>query len=157
MRTFIAALLLFSASTAAAASKDEDAVKGRVAEFIALFNKGDAKAMTAYLTEDAVLVNPIGTKGAGVAEIEAIFKHDSATILKGAAMDMKVVEFRAAGKDAAWVEIEHSVKGAHTPDGKTMDAVFHVPCLFVKKGKTWLLAEARPYAFLPTPPATAAK
>jgi uncharacterized protein (TIGR02246 family) len=160
MRTFIAALLLFSASTAAAASKDEDAIKGRVAEFVALFNKGDAKAMSAYLTDDAVLVNPVGTKGTGRAEIEAIFKHDSDAILKGATMDMKVVEFRATGKDAAWVELEHSVKGARTPDGKTMDLLFHVPCLFVKKGKTWLLAEARPYAFLPAPtppPATAVK
>jgi hypothetical protein len=37
-----------------------------------------------------------------------------------------------------------------------MNITFHVPCLFVKKGNTWVVAEARPYAFLPAPPTTAA-
>jgi hypothetical protein len=39
-------------------------------------------------------------------------------------------------------------------DGKAMPPMtFHVPCLMVKKGKTWMIAEARPYAYLPPPPA----
>jgi uncharacterized protein (TIGR02246 family) len=159
MRTLLGALLLFSvsatASAAPAASKDEDAIKARVAEFIALFNKGDAKGMTAYFADDATLVNPVGMKGTGAAEIEKIIASDMATILKGATMEMKVVEFRAVGKDAAWVELEHTVTGAHTPDGKVMNATFHVPALFVKKNKKWVVAEARPYAYVPTPPAHA--
>ena len=156
MRTLLAALLLFSATAAHAANKDEDAIKARVAEFAALFNKGDAKAMSAYFAEDGTIVNPAGVKGTGPAEIEKIIKHDSDTILKGATMELKVVQFRAIGKDHAWVELEHVVNGAHGPDGKPMNMTFHVPCLFVKKGKTWLVAESRPYAYLPTPPAHAA-
>lgn len=154
-RTLLAALLLFSVATtsAHAASKEEDALKGRVAEFIALFNKGDAKAMTAYFADDATLVNPVGVKGTGSAEVEKILANDMATILKGATMEMKVVQFRAVGKDSAWVELEHTVTGAKTPDGKTLNATFHVPCLFVKKNKKWVVAEARPYAYLPAPPA----
>src|SRR3954469_12528748 len=105
MRTFIAALLLFSASTAAAASKDEDAVKARVAEFIALFNKGDAKAVSAFWTEDGTLVNPVGQKGTGPAGVEKVISGDLATILKGAKMEMQVTQFRPVGKDAAWVEL----------------------------------------------------
>jgi uncharacterized protein (TIGR02246 family) len=138
--------------TAAAASKDEDAVKARVAEFIELFNKGDAKAMSAFWVDDGSLVNPAGITGKGPAEIEKVIEGDVSTFLKGSKMEMKVVQFRAVGKDAAWVELEHSVTGAHTPDGKPMPpTTFHVPCLMVKKGK-WMIAEARPYAYLPPPP-----
>ena len=47
--TLIAGLvLLFAASAQAAGSKDEDAIKARVAEFSALFGKGDAKALAAF-------------------------------------------------------------------------------------------------------------
>ena len=156
--TLIAALVLFSAASAnAAASKDEDAIKARVAEFIAVFNKGDAKATAAFWTEDGTLVNPAGVKGKGPAEIEKIIATDSATILKDTKMEMTVVGYRAAGKDAAWVELEHSVNGAKGPDGKALPPLtFHVPALLVKKGKTWMIAEARPYAYLPAPPAPAA-
>jgi uncharacterized protein (TIGR02246 family) len=159
MRTLIAALVLFTASTVVAApkEKDEDAIKARVAEFIALFNKGDAKGMAAIFTDDATLVNPAGVKATGHAEIEKVIATDAGTILKGAQMEMKLVQFRAVGKDAAWVELEHTASGVKTPDGKTLNLTFHVPALLVKKGKNWMIAEARPYAYLPPPPAPAAK
>jgi uncharacterized protein (TIGR02246 family) len=148
------------AGRAAAASKDEDAIKARVAEFIDVFNKGDAKALAAFWVEDGSLVNPAGVAGKGPAEIEKVIAADLATILKDTKMEMKVVGYRAAGKDAAWVELEHTVTGAKGPDGKPLPPLtFHVPCLMVKKGKVWMTAEARPYAYLPpmpkpaTPPA----
>jgi uncharacterized protein (TIGR02246 family) len=158
MRTLVAALVLFSSSVALAAPKqsDEDAIKARVADFIAVFNKGDAKAVTSYFADDATLVNPAGVKGTGSAEIEKLIGNDIATILKDAKMEMKVVQFRGIDKGAAWVELEHTVTGAKGPGGKPMNITFHVPCLFVKKGKTWVVAEARPYAYLPPPPAAAA-
>ena len=146
------------ARAAAAAGKDEDAVKARVAEFIALFNKGDAKAMSAFWVEDGSLVNPVGVVGKGPTEVEKVIAADLATILKDTKMEMKVVAFRPVGKDAAWTELEHTVSGAKAPDGKPMPTMtFHVPCLMVKKGKTWMIAEARPYAYLPMPPSTTAK
>ena len=158
MRTLLAALVLFSTTAAVAApNKDEDAIKARVVDFIAAFNKGDAKAMTAFFADDATLVNPAGIKGTGHAEIEKVITTDIATFLKGTQMEMKVVQFRAVGKDAAFIELEHTVTGAKTPDGKTLNLTFHVPALMVKKGKNWLIAEARPYAYLPPPPAAPAK
>lgn len=140
----------------AAASKDEDAVKARVAEFIALFSKGDFKALAGFFTDDATLVNPLGQSGKGPAEIEKVIAHDGATILKDTTMEMKVVQFRSVAKDAAWVELEHSVAGAKGPDGKPLPPMtFHVPALMVKKAKGWMIAEARPYAYLPPPPPAA--
>jgi len=156
--TLIAGLvLLFAASAQAAGSKDEDAVKARVAEFSALFDKGDAKALSAFFADDGTLVNPVGVKGKGPAEIEKIIAADISTILKDTKMALTVVQFRAVGKDAAWVELEHSVNGAKAPDGKPLPPMtFHVPALLVKKGKNWMIAEARPYAYLPPPPAPVA-
>jgi uncharacterized protein (TIGR02246 family) len=142
------------ATPARAAAKDEDAIKARVVEFIAAFNKGDTKTAAAFFTDDAMLVNPVGVSGKGNAEVEKILTADSATLLKDTKMEMKVVEFRAVGKDAAWIELEHTVTGAKGPDGKVMPVItFHVPALMVKKGKNWMIAEARPYAYLPAPPA----
>lgn len=153
-KTLIAALVLGTAAPAfAAPNKEEDAIKARVADFFAAFGKGDAKAAAAFWLEDGTLVNPVGVAGKGPAEIEKIIATDLVTILKDTKMEMKVVGFRAAGKDAAWVELEHSVAGAHMPDGKALPPLtFHVPALLVKKGKTWMIAEARPYAYLPPPP-----
>jgi uncharacterized protein (TIGR02246 family) len=159
MALMAAALALVCATSATgsiaqAASKDEDAIKARVAEFIALFNKGDAKAVSAFWVEDGSLVNPAGVVGKGPAGVEKVIAADIATILKGAKMEMTVVGFRAVGTYAAWVELEHSITGATMPDGKAMPPMtFHVPALMVKKGKTWMIAEARPYAYLPPPPA----
>ena len=142
-----------TAGHAFAASKDEDAIKARVAEFIAAFNKGDAKAMAAFFADDATLVNPAGVKGKGPAEIEKNIVSDVAAFLKDTKMDMTVTQFRPVGKDAAWIEIDHSVTGAKGPDGKPLPPItFHVPTLMVKKGKSWMIAEARPYAYLPPPP-----
>lgn len=156
--TSLTVLSLAVGLPAQAASKDEDAVKARVAEFIALFNKGDAKAVSAFWTEDGSLVNPVGHKGTGPAGVEKVIAADLETILKGAKMEMQVAQFRPVGKDAAWVELDHTVTGAKGPDGKAMPTMtFHVPALMVKKGKEWMIAEARPYAYLPTPPVTAKK
>ncbi len=160
LKTMVTGLILATfaslsyATPARAASKDEDAVKARVAEFIAAFNKGDAKVAATFFTDDAMLVNPVGISGKGNAEVEKVLAGDLASILKDTKMEMKVVEFRAAGKDAAWVELEHTVTGAKGPDGKAMPTLtFHVPTLMVKKGKNWQVAEARPYVYLPAPPA----
>jgi uncharacterized protein (TIGR02246 family) len=156
--TSLAVFSWAAASPAHAASKDEDAVKARVAEFIALFNKGDAKAVSAFWTDDGTLVNPVGQKGTGPAGVEKVISGDLATILKDAKMEMQVTQFRPVGKDAAWVELEHTVTGAKGPDGKVMPTMtLHVPLLMVKKGKNWMIAEARPYAYLPMPSAPAKK
>ncbi|MEA2701045.1 MAG: hypothetical protein QOI66_5316 [Myxococcales bacterium] len=150
----LAALALIGiAGQAMAASADEDAVKARVAAFIDQFNKGDAKAMAAFWVEDGSIVNPAGVTGKGRAEIEKVIATDIASILHGSKMEMKVTTFRAVGKDAAWVELEHTVTGATGPDGKAMPTMtFHVPALMAKKGKTWMIVEARPYAYLPPLP-----
>ena len=159
-KTLVTGLVLATAASLAyaapvrAAAKDEDAFKATVAEFIAAFNKGDTKTAATFFADDATLVNPAGVTGKGTAEIEKILATDSGSILKDAKMEMKVVEFRAVGKDAAWVELEHTVAGAKAPDGKVMPTmIFHVPALVVKKGKSWRIEEARPYAYLPPMPA----
>jgi len=154
VKTAIAALTIVSlAGSATAAAKDEDAIKARVAAFIDLFNKGDAKAMAAFWVEDGTIVNPVGIMGKGRAEIEKVIATDLAMFLKGTKMTMTVVSVRMVGKDAAFIEIEHGVTGAMGPDGKPLPPItFHVPSLMVKKGKEWMIADARPYAYLPPPP-----
>jgi uncharacterized protein (TIGR02246 family) len=155
--TLVAALILTTAIPALAGppkEKDEDAIKARVAEFNAAFNKGDAKVLAAMFTDDATLVNPLGKSAKGPADIEKLTAEDLGTFLKGTTSELKVVGYRAIGKDAAFIDVDQTVTGAKGPDGKTLPPLaFHAPCLLVKKGKIWSIAELRPYAFLPPPPA----
>jgi uncharacterized protein (TIGR02246 family) len=154
--TLVAALILAVSIPALAApkEKDEDAIKARVAEFAAAFNKADAKVLAAMFSDDATLVNPVGKSAKGPAEIEKLITEDLTTFLKGTTSELKVVSYRAVGKDAAFIEVEQTVTGAKAPDGKALPPLtFHVPSLLLKKGKVWSIAELRPYAYLPTPPA----
>lgn len=139
-------------TVAAATSKDEDAIKARVAAFVGLFNDHDAKSMSAFWIPDGSLVNPAGLAGKGPAEIEKVILSDLATVLRETKMTMQVVGYRPIGKDAAWVEVDQAVSGIKGAEGKPMPTVtFHVPLLMVKRGQVWMIAEARPYAYLAPP------
>jgi uncharacterized protein (TIGR02246 family) len=158
VQRLVSVLLLLTAVPALGASRDEEAIKARVADFIATFNRGDAKTLSTFWVEDGTLVNPMGMTGKGPAEIEKVLASDIGGILKGTTMEMSVVAYRAVGKDAAFIELEHKVTGAKSPDGHALPPVtFHVPCLMLKQGKVWKIADSRPYAYLPPPPSGLAK
>jgi uncharacterized protein (TIGR02246 family) len=151
MRTLVALLALLAASPARAASPEEEAVRRRVAELSALFDKGDARAMASLFTEDATLVNIVGLKGSGRQEIEKLLERIAAPFTKGGMKsELKVAHIRLVGKEAAWVDVEHNFTGKVFD--RPMDGTLRVPCLFAKHGATWLLAEARWYTYAPTPP-----
>jgi uncharacterized protein (TIGR02246 family) len=155
--TFVTALILTASSAALAApakESSEDAVKTRVAEFATAFNKADAKVLAAMFTDDATLINPAGKTAKGPAEIEKLAAEDLATFLKGTTSELKVTAFRAIGKDAAFIDVDQTVTGAKGPDGKALPPLpFHAVALLLKKGKVWTIAELRPHAYLPPPPA----
>jgi uncharacterized protein (TIGR02246 family) len=155
--TLVTALILTASIPALAAPPKEtaeDAIKARVAEVSAAFNKGDTKVFAAMCTDDATLINPVGKTAKGPAEIEKLVGDDLATFLKGTTSEFKLASTRLIGKDAAFIDLDQTVTGAKSPDGKTLPPLtFHVPVLLLKKGKVWSIAELRPYAYLPIPPA----
>src|SRR5215472_7376994 len=56
------------------AQEKEQPAKGRRAEFIAAFNKGDAKAVAAFWTPDATYVDQVGREFKGREAIEQLYE-----------------------------------------------------------------------------------
>lgn len=61
----------------------EPSLQGAFARFSELFNRFDAKQVASCWTEDGSLITPTGEVGNGRSGIEAAYRHDCDTILKG--------------------------------------------------------------------------
>lgn len=122
--------------------------------FFDAWNKNDVKTMTTFWTDDATLINPLGRKAHGPAEIEKLFTDEQTTVFKGSTakiLDLEVT--RTLGSNMVLVDGEMTVDDAHGPDGAALPQMkFHLAAVMVKKGGHWMYAEARPYAFLPPAP-----
>jgi len=166
MRLFLCALLVaFSTTSAFAAStaKKDDTTDAAILKaqqtFFAAWNQHDVKAMTACWAEDATLINPVGQKAHGKAEIEKLFTDEQSTVFKASTTNLLEVKVtRSLGSNMFFCDGDITVDGALAPDGTTMpQSRIHLATIMMKKGSSWLIVDARPYMFVPMPQATAAK
>ena len=156
LKTLGAVLTL--STLALAGSKDEDAVRQRVAEFQEAFNKHDAKAISAFFAEDADLVTPTGVRAQGRAEIEKAVATDLATLIHDGKTAFTVTHTRFVKPDVVVLDMTHEVSEAHGPDGTVMPTMkVLVTGVAVKKSGAWSWLAARPMIPFtpPAPPATA--
>jgi len=149
----LALALALSASTIASAAPADDA--GAVLKTLAdAFNKGDAKAGAAVFAEDADLINPAGVTGKGRAAIEKVMAGDMAGIVKGATTKFSVETARELAPNVWLVDATHEAQNMMGPDGKPMTGKLHVVFVMTKaKDGKLQISAARPYMFLPAPPA----
>ena len=130
-------------AAAADNANDEAALKKRAEAFIAAFDKGDAKAVAAFWTEDGDYVDETGRQMKGRAEIEKAFTEFFAEN-KGLKVQIHTESLRFVTPDVA---VEDGVTSVAEPDGgppsRTRYTVVHV-----KKDGQWLLSSVRdaPYA-----------
>ena len=164
-RTFAVVLLLMFATPAFAADakktsvKPDEAIMKTAEDFFGAWNKHDVKEMTSYWADDATLINPMGRMAHGSTEIAQLMTDEQTTLFKESTA--KVVNLsvtRSLGASMAFCDGEMTVDGAQGPDGSAMQSMkFHMAMVMEKKGGKWLIAEARPYSFLPPPAEAAAK
>ena len=159
MRPFLSAMLLAlvasSASAAPAAEKagpDAAVIKAAQA-FFAAWNQHDVKAMATHWTDNATLINPMGRMALGKVEIEKLFTDEQSGIFKtstAALVEMKIT--RQLGSQMALCDGDMTVDGAVGPDGSAMPQMkIHLAVIMAKHGSSWLLQDARPYAFVGMP------
>jgi uncharacterized protein (TIGR02246 family) len=148
------ALLAYFSTTALAAppvalpAADEQAIKDRVNEFQAAWNKDDTKAMAAVWAEDGSLINPVGDATRGQAEMEKIFVAEHTGRFKATTYTTSEVSMQSVTPDVAVVDVTANISGVRGPDGAAApDYLHHVVWVFVKKDGNWLAAAARPYKF----------
>jgi uncharacterized protein (TIGR02246 family) len=120
-----------------ARDKDQPA-QGRRAEFIAAFNKGDAKAVAAFWTPDASYVDQVGGEHLGRAAIEKLYEKVFAAN-KGAKLVIHVTATKQVTPD---VILEDGVTEVTPADGGPATAA-RFSAVLVKKGGDWFLQSVR--------------
>ena len=148
----VGAVLALSAATAWAQSGDvkvDPSLEEANKKWTAAFNTLDPKAVAAFFTPDATLINPMGKVAHGPAEIAKVFEEDAARIFKGSTSTFTITGTREVGPDTMWLDVEHVAQNAKMPDGTTGTLRNHVVMLVQKQGDEWKWVEARPYTFIP--------
>ncbi len=155
---FIAVLavlaLLSPLMTAGARAADDQAIKAKLEEFKAAWDKDDAAGLAAVMTDDATLINPGGVVAKGHDEIVKLLEHEHATMFKATTYTIKDVTVQQVTDDVVVADVSATITGMHKPDGSAApDFDHHVAWVFVKKDGKWLGAAARPYQLLHKPAA----
>ena len=155
IRTLVVAMLfglLCFSSLPALAAGDEEAIEKRLDEFVAAWDKDDAKAMAAIWAPDGDLINPFGRLAEGRSEVEKLFVDEHASFMQNTTYNVKSRSVRLLGSDAAVFDWDSVILGMKTPDGSDLPPFeHHVTAVLVKKGDTWWIVSARPVSYLPTP------
>jgi uncharacterized protein (TIGR02246 family) len=116
------------------------------------FNRLDEKEVAEFWTEDGTLITPGGEVGLGRSGVETAFRHDCETLLAGTTSRFTIGSVRRLGDELALLDLDHELQNLRLPDGSSGHMNLHVVILARKRGNTWQWLDARPYAYLPTPP-----
>jgi uncharacterized protein (TIGR02246 family) len=149
-----AALVVCGISPAvwADAAADAKAISARGQEFVAAWNRDDAKGMAALWAPDGDLINPFGRVARGRAEVEKLFADEHSAMMKGTTFKVESEAVRLLGPSAAVMDWDADVIGMTGPDGKAMPPFKnHVTIVLMKQGDTWWVAAARPISYPPPP------
>ena len=98
--------------------KDEEAIRRVLADFVAAWNKHDAKAFSMVFAEDADFTNVRGMNAHGRTEVEKFHAPRFATNLKNSHQKMTQIEIRFIRPDVAAVDAWWEMTGAKTADGQ---------------------------------------
>ena len=141
--SWIAAIVVFALSVAVGAQKGDPAAQKLADEYSAAFNKGDAKALAALYTANAMRLGPDGQVLSGRAAIEKTYAEGFAGPLKGTKLTLEQGGVQAVTPDVKVMEGRFAAVGVTTIKGRYVNTL-------VRQGKTWLLASV---VTVPDPPA----
>ena len=133
---------------------DEQAIRNLTADFVAAWNKNDAKALAACFATDGDLINPAGRVGRGNSEVEKILAEEQSGTFRGTRMNLQQKHLRFLKPDVAVADFEFHISGVHTPDGKQTELKGLLTNVFLREGEKWRVTSARPSIPAPLPGAT---
>lgn len=135
-------------------SEEDTAIRKRHDEFIAAWNKHDAKLMAAFFAADGDLVNPFGRQAKGIAAIEKLFADEHAGVMAKTRYAGSIESIRYLGKDVAIVDTNGEVTGMKGADGADAPPFkHHVIWIAHKDAGKWSAVAARAFVTLPPPAA----
>jgi uncharacterized protein (TIGR02246 family) len=139
MALAVCVAVLGAGLTPAGAQAKDPALDKLAADWTAAFAKGDAKALAALYTEDAVRTSQDAGTVVGRAAIEKEFASNFAGPWKGATIAIKVGSRHPIGTDVLVNEGTWEVSGAG-PDGKPMTMSGYYVNTLVKQAGGWAIA-----------------
>jgi uncharacterized protein (TIGR02246 family) len=116
------------------AEENEAATRGRRAEFIAAFNKGDASAVAAFWTPDAIYVDQVGHQYKGRTAIEQLYERVFAA-RKGAKLTIHVSSAKQVSPD---VVLEDGITEVAPAEGG-LATTARFSAVLIKKDGAWYL------------------
>jgi uncharacterized protein (TIGR02246 family) len=144
-------LVLGVLGLAPAQAPDEAAIRARVKEYVAAYNRGDAKAVAANYAQDGTHTYALGFTHRGRVEIEKGLADLLAGPWKGTQIAITPERIRLLGGAVAVEEATFVLSGLKMPSGSPVGDVKGV-CLGVyqKQGQQWLAAAVQ--CMVPPPP-----
>ncbi|HET7219640.1 MAG TPA: SgcJ/EcaC family oxidoreductase [Vicinamibacterales bacterium] len=142
-RALIAVLALLVIPGIAGAQKPDPDGQKLADQYMAAYNKGDAKGVAALYTADAVRVGPDGQLLKGRAAIEKSYADAFAGSGKGSKLTITVGGSQAVTQDVKMMDGRFNATGGTKPgSGRYVNTI-------VRQGSTWLLASV---VTIPDPP-----
>jgi len=131
---------------------DVRAISDRGHEFVAAWDKDDAKAMAGIFSPEGDLINPFGRVAKGRAEIEKLFTDEHASFMKGTTFKVTHEVARVVGGEVGILDWDVDVLGLKAADGSPAPPFKnHVTIVLAKRGGTWWAEAARPVVYVPPP------
>jgi len=120
-------------------------------EFVAAWNKNDARALTALFTTDGDLINPAGRVARGTTGVETLLTEEHNGQFKGTRLSLPQKHLRFLKQDIAIVDYEYEISHVRGSDGKETSIKGLVSNVLHKNGDKWLIAACRPSIPAPLP------
>ena len=124
-----------------------DEITALLEGFSAPWNAGDIPGVAARYAQDGRLITPFGHDARGREAVRELYQQwlgDGQ--LQGSHTIMEVEDIRLLSDDVAIVDCRQVIEGS---DLGKLD--LHLVTAVTRTEQGWLIAEARPYAFLPLP------
>ena len=122
--------------------ENEKEIRSLYDEFMAAWNRHDAKAMAKHWTIDGDHFEPDGTRAHGKHEVEKLFTLEQATVFKVSEIDLVIETVFFISQDVALVDGSYEVVGAKTQGGDALPArQGHLTSVLLKeRGEWWVVA-----------------
>jgi uncharacterized protein (TIGR02246 family) len=121
--------------------QDEQAIRNMVTQFVAAWNKNDAKALASQFTTDGDLINPTGRIARGSTEVEKLIRDEQSGHFKNTRFRLAVTNIRFLKPDIAITDLEYEINDVKGPL-TTMKGL--VTFVLRKDGGQWLIDAGRP-------------
>ena len=116
----------------------------------------DPAALAERWGADGDLMNPLGRRARGRAELIELFRDEHTGYMRGTALAMRVTGMRVLTPSVIFFDAEALLTGVKTPDGRSVPALKHlVFAVAVEREGVWRFASARLSVPVPPPPSDA--